>query len=84
MMLLRTMTPQVIALDEISAEPDVRTAELAANCGTAIVATMHAASYREAAARPLFAPLAERRLFQYAVEITMEAGRRAYHMEKLS
>lgn len=84
MMLLRTMTPQVIALDEISAPCDSRAAELIADCGTALLATMHAASYEEAASRPLFAPLAARRLFRRVVVITVEEGQRRYRVEEIS
>lgn len=83
-LLLRAMTPQVIALDEISAPADIRAAEQIADCGTALLATMHAAAYGEAAARPLFAPLAARRLFPRVVVITVEDGVRRYRVEEAS
>ena len=81
LLLLRAMTPQVIALDEISAPCDIRAAEQIADCGTVLLATMHAASYQEAVSRPLFAPLAARRLFSRVVVIAVENGLRRYRVE---
>lgn len=41
MFLLRAMTPQVIAMDEISSERELAAAKEVAGCGTAILATAH-------------------------------------------
>ncbi|MBR2879430.1 MAG: stage III sporulation protein AB, partial [Oscillospiraceae bacterium] len=41
MFLLRAMTPQVIAMDEISSERELAAAKAIAGCGTAILATAH-------------------------------------------
>ena len=41
MFLLRAMTPQVIAMDEISSERELAAAKSIAGCGTAILATAH-------------------------------------------
>jgi len=83
MMLLRTMTPQVIALDEISEAHDARAVELAANCGAAILATVHGRCTAEVMARPTFAAIRARGIFRRAVTITLDGGQRRFQMEAL-
>ena len=82
-MLLRSANPQVIAVDEITAEEDLRAMLSAAHCGVALLATIHAADREELARKPLFARLLEMRVFQRIVTITVENGRRVYRVEAL-
>ena len=82
-MLLRSANPQVIAVDEITAEEDLRAMLSAAHCGVALLATIHAANREELARKPLFARLLEMRVFQRIVTITVEDGRRVYRVEAL-
>ena len=82
-MLLRSANPQVIAVDEITAEEDLRAMLSAAHCGVALLATIHAANREELARKPLFARLLEMRVFQRIVTITVENGRRVYRVEAL-
>ncbi len=47
MMLIRTMSPQIIAVDEIGGSDDENAIRYAAICGCKIIATAHGASYEE-------------------------------------
>ena len=68
MMLVRTMAPQVIAVDEVGSEEDCRAMEYVMNCGCRIIATAHASSLEELGLRPVFGRwLSERRFGRYVL-----------------
>lgn len=82
-MLLRAANPQIIAVDEITAEEDLRAMLTAANCGVALLATIHAADREELTRKQLFTKLLEMQVFRRLVTITVEPGRRVYRTELL-
>lgn len=82
-MLLRAANPQIIAVDEITAEEDLWAMLTAANCGVALLATIHAADREELTRKPLFTKLLEMQVFRRLVTITVEHGRRVYRTEPL-
>lgn len=82
-MLLKTMSPELIAFDEITAPEDVEAVSLCAHCGTAVLASAHAADVDDLCRRPLYRALLDLRVFERAVVITRENGKRQYRMEKL-
>ena len=82
-MLVRSANPQVIVVDEITAEEDLRAMLAAANCGVRLLATIHAADREELARKPLFARLLEMQVFRRLVTIAVENGRRVYRTETL-
>lgn len=47
-MLIRSMSPEVIAVDELGSSDDARAVERAAVAGVALIATMHGRSYEDA------------------------------------
>ena len=71
-MLLRSMAPQIIAMDELGPGEGAAVAR-AADCGVRIWAGIHCASPEELSAKDL-----PRRAFQTAVLILREGGRRYY------
>lgn len=63
-MVLRTMGPGCIAVDEITAEEDCLALVQAANCGVRLLATAHAASIRDYRSRKVYRPLVEQAVFE--------------------
>lgn len=64
MMLIRSMGPEVIAVDEIGKAEDVHAIEYAIHCGCRILATVHGASMEELRQKPLFHQLIRRGCFE--------------------
>ncbi len=64
---LRVMSPDCIAVDEITAPEDCDALIQAGWCGVSLLATAHAASLSDLFTRPVYAPLAKSKLFGTAV-----------------
>jgi len=71
--LLRSMTPQVIAVDELGAPEDVEAIREAARCGVQIMATAHG-SGMEDVHRPMLKQLMEQKIFARVVILTDTPG----------
>lgn len=82
-MLLRSMNPQVLAFDEITAPEDIEAVRYAAGCGVALLATAHAADARSLQERPLYRDLLREKIFRQAVEIRKENGKRQYRVVRM-
>ncbi len=82
-MLMRSANPQVIAVDEITAAEDMTAMTAAANCGVALLATIHALDGEELRRKPLFPALAASQVFRRLITISVEAGRRRYRVQPL-
>lgn len=78
-MLLRTMEPQIIALDEITAEDDCRALIRAAWCGVELIATAHAASLEDFLHREIYGPLVRQNLFDHIVILHPD---KSWHLER--
>lgn len=61
---LRTMGPQCIVVDEITSQKDCEALIHAANCGVQLLATAHASSRMEFSKRPVYQHLLEQHIFQ--------------------
>ena len=68
--LLRGMSPQVLACDEVTDPADVGALEICANCGVALLATVHAVDRADLEKKPLYQTLLERRLFPQLVTVS--------------
>lgn len=68
-LLLRTMSPKVIASDEIASEADVEALRVAAGTGVKIIATTHGSSVEEALSRKVLQPMFEDKIFDSAILI---------------
>lgn len=64
LMLVRSMSPQVIAVDEIGAPEDVQAIKYAMHCGCKLIATVHGESLEEIRKKPLFEQMVKERCFE--------------------
>lgn len=63
-MLLRSMSPAVVAVDELGGEEDYRAVEAVIHCGCKLIATAHGNSLEEVSRQPLFQKLLNARVFE--------------------
>ena len=63
-MLIRSMTPKVVAADEIGTEEDVRAIEYALHCGCRMLATAHGSSFEEVKRKPVLGQLVKDERFE--------------------
>lgn len=68
-MLIRSMNPQVLAMDEITAPEDVEAIRLACGCGVTILASAHARTVEDLRRRPLYRELLSLGIFRRCLEI---------------
>ena len=63
-MLIRSMAPQVIAVDEIGTSEDIHAIEYAMQCGCKLIASVHGLDMEEAKKKPVLGELIRRRMFE--------------------
>lgn len=73
-MIVRSMAPQVIAMDELGHSDDVTALMDALRTGVRILTTAHASSLEEARGRPTLAHLLEQRVFERLVVLSRKHG----------
>ena len=83
LMLLRAMNPQIIAVDEITAQEDIAAIVSAAHCGVTLFSTLHAASVEELKEKPFYGKLLRSRVFSRAVVIRRHGEERTYEVRSL-
>lgn len=82
MMLLRTMAPDILAMDEITALRDMPAIIEAIECGVGLLTTMHGTGV-DSFRKPTFSAIYESKAFEYAVIIEPSFSGRKYRMERL-
>lgn len=82
LMLLKTMSPALVAMDEITSPEDIEAVALCAHCGTAVLAAAHAAGLNDLRRRPLYRRLLSLGVFERVLTIEQKDGKRSYRMEK--
>ena len=63
-MLLRSMSPSVVAVDELGGVEDFKAVEAVINCGCKLIATSHGSSLEDIARQPLFQKLLDMQVFE--------------------
>ena len=79
-MVLRSMGPGVIAMDEVTSEEDCAGLLRAGWCGVRLLATAHAGSVRDLTERAIYRPLVRTGLFDRAAVLD---GNRNWHLEEV-
>ncbi len=64
LMLIRSMAPQVIAVDEIGTKEDIRAIEYAMQCGCRMIASVHGLTMEEASQKPVLGELIRQKRFE--------------------
>ena len=80
---LRALSPEVIALDEITSPEDCDAVLAASHCGVGLLATAHGLSLEDLGKRPVYKRLLENGIFRELVTITTVGGRRLYGKSRL-
>ena len=83
-MALRTMGPDWIAVDEITAEEDCRALAQAQGCGVRLLATGHAGSLEDFRLRSVYKPLLENHIFTYILLLRPDKSYRTERMHTWS
>ena len=79
-LILRTMGPDTIAVDEITSMADCEGLLHCGWCGVSLLATAHAASKSDFLSRPVYKPLAESGLFSHVVILRSD---KSWTMERM-
>lgn len=74
MMLIRTMSPAVVAVDEIGSREDLEAMEYVMNCGCKLVATVHGASVEDIKQKPVLRRLVQERMFERYIVMDSRGG----------
>lgn len=94
MMLIRSMSPQVIAVDEIGSREDLDAIDYVIGCGCKLIATVHGSSIDDIKSKPILGDLVKKRLFEryiilnnaveigHVEEIYDSSGKQIYEPEK--
>ena len=80
-LLLRSMRPDWIALDEISAEEDLRTILRASYCGARFLATVHVLGPEDLRRRPLYRRLMEAGVFENLIYLEKDRSLRCERVD---
>ena len=64
MMLIRTMSPRLIAVDEIGSREDLEAMEYVMNCGCKLIATVHGSSIEDIKQKPVLRKLVQEKTFE--------------------
>lgn len=63
MMLIRSMSPQIIAVDEIGSKEELEAIDYVIGCGCKLIATVHGSSIEDIRSKPILSELVKKKLF---------------------
>ena len=80
-MMLRSMNPEVLAVDEIGSREDLQAIESVINCGCRLLATAHGDSVEKLELRPALQKMVERKVFERYV--ILDRRKKIGHVEAI-
>lgn len=80
-MLIRTMNPRIVAVDEITAQEDCKALIYGAWCGVKLIATAHAKDMHDFMHRPVYEPLITHGIFDH---IVMMQADKSWKLERMN
>lgn len=81
MMLIRSMAPEVLAVDEIGSLEDLSAMQYAINCGCVFLATVHGSSFEELLRKPVLKEMLEQAFFQRFV--FLKSGKKVGQIQEI-
>lgn len=81
MMLIRSMSPQIIAVDEIGSKEDLDAIDYVIGCGCKLIATVHGSSIEDIINKPMLSELVKKKLFERYIILSNLAG--IGHLEEI-
>jgi stage III sporulation protein AA len=81
MMLIRSMSPQIIAVDEIGSKEDLDAIDYVIGCGCKLIATVHGSSIEDIKSKPTLGELVKKKLFERYVILNNITG--IGHLEEI-
>ncbi len=82
-MLLRSMSPQILAVDEITEEEDCRSLLSCLGCGCQLLATAHGSTLADLTRRPAYQGLLAAGAFRQVILIQTQEGCRSYTLQPM-
>lgn len=79
MMLIRSMAPQVLAVDELGSGEDMKAVCRALQCGSRVIATIHGDSPKDVMAKELFINFREKKIFSRYIVLERKGGEYGIH-----
>lgn len=74
LMVIRAMSPDIVAIDEIGGKRDIEALQYIVNCGCTVIGTIHAASIDELYSKPDFAVLLKKGIFTRFILLSGKNG----------
>ena len=74
MMMIRSMSPEVLVVDEIGRKEDTEAILEAVHAGISLVMTTHGKSYQDLLKRPTLQPILESKVFDRFIELSRDGG----------
>ena len=82
-LVLRSMNPQIIAMDEISKAEDIEAIFDIIGCGAFVFATAHAWGLEDMRKRPMYRKLIDDAVFENILTVSLINGKRKYSFERV-